>query len=54
MKFKPNPLLYGASEDFFSSFKLAVIMSDTVDSGALSRAVTAEAMSIPLWSSFAL
>ena len=39
MKFKPNPLLYGAEKDFYSSFKLAITMSDTVDHTALSRAV---------------
>ena len=41
MKFKPNPLLYGATEDFYSSFKLTVTMCDTVDREALSRAVEA-------------
>ena len=40
MKFKPNPLLYGAEKDFYSSFKLAITMSDTVDHTALSYAVT--------------
>ena len=39
MKFKPNPLLYGASIDFYSSFKLSVTMSDPVDHATLSRAV---------------
>ena len=39
MNFKPNPLLYGANKDFYSSFKLAVTMRDTVDHAALSRAV---------------
>ena len=39
MKFKPNPLLYGADMDFYSSFKLTVTMSDPVDHAALSRAV---------------
>ena len=39
MKFKPNPLLYGANKDFFSTFRLAIRMSDTVDYELLSRAV---------------
>ena len=39
MKFKPNPLLYGANEDFFSTFRLAIRMTDTVDHGILCRAV---------------
>ena len=39
MNFKPNPLLYGASEDFYSSFKLAITMSEPVDHAALSEAV---------------
>ncbi len=39
MKFKPNPLLYGANEDFFSIFRLAVRMKETVDYDLLSRSV---------------
>ena len=39
MNFRPNPLLYGAHEDFFSSFKLVVTMRDTVDHGLLRKAV---------------
>ena len=39
MKFKPNPLLYGANEDFFSTFRLAIRMKDTVDYEILSHAV---------------
>ena len=39
MKFKPNPLLYGASKDFYSSFKLVITMCESVDHKALSRAV---------------
>ena len=39
MKFKPNPLLYGANENFFSTFRLAIRMKDTVDYDLLSRAV---------------
>ena len=37
MKFKPNPLLYGANEDFFSTFRLAIRMKDTVDYDMLCR-----------------
>ena len=39
MKFKPNPLLYGANEDFFSTFRLAIRMKSTVDYEMLSRSV---------------
>ena len=39
MKFRPNPLLYGAATDFYSSFKLTVTMRDKVDHAVLSRAV---------------
>ena len=39
MKFKPNPLLYGANKEFFSTFRLAIRMKDTVDYELLSRAV---------------
>ena len=39
MNFKPNPLLYGATENFYSSFKLAITMRDFVDHAVLSRAV---------------
>ena len=39
MKFKPNPLLYGASGDFFSTFRLAIRMKETVDYDLLSRSV---------------
>ena len=28
MKFNPNPLLYGASGDFLSTFRLAIRMKD--------------------------
>ena len=41
MKFKPNPLLYGASRDFYSSFKLVITMCERVDHQTLSRAVAA-------------
>ena len=39
MNFKPNPLLYGANEDFFSTFRLAIRMKETVDYHLLSRSV---------------
>jgi hypothetical protein len=39
MNFKPNPLLYGATEDFYSSFKLAITMSAPVNYDALLKAV---------------
>ena len=39
MKFKPNPLLYGANGDFFSTFRLAIRMKDTVDYDLLSHTV---------------
>ena len=39
MNFKPNPLLYGASGDFFSTFRLAIRMKDTVYHGLLARSV---------------
>ena len=40
MNFKPNPLLYGANEDFFSTFRLAIRMKEVVDYNLLSRVVT--------------
>ena len=39
MKFKPNPLLYGASGEFLSAFRLAIRMRDAVDYDLLSRSV---------------
>ena len=39
MKFKPNPLLYGANEDFFSTFRLAIRLRDTIDYNLLYHAV---------------
>lgn len=39
MNFRPNPLLYGANEDFFSTFRLAIRMKSTVDFDVLSRSV---------------
>ena len=39
MNFKPNPLLYGANEDFFSTFRLAIRMNSPVDYELLARSV---------------
>ena len=39
MNFRPNPLLYGANKDFFSTFRLAIRMRSTVDYDVLSRSV---------------
>ena len=39
MNFKPNPLLYGANKDFFSTFRLAIRMNSTVDYELLARSV---------------
>ena len=50
MDFRPNPLLYGANEDFLSSFKLAVTMCSEVDHGALSRAVAGAMVRYPYFS----
>ena len=47
MNFKPNPLLYGVKEDFFSTFRLAIRMSETVDYGLLRRSVEQVAVRYP-------
>ena len=39
MNFKPNPLLYGANKDFFSTFRLAIRMNSPVDYELLARSV---------------
>ena len=39
MKFKPNPLLYGANEDFFSTFRLTIRLKDTIDYDLMYHAV---------------
>ncbi|MBR5528428.1 MAG: hypothetical protein IKV97_05430 [Clostridia bacterium] len=39
MNFRPNPLLYGAHEDFLSSFKLVISMRDNVEHDLLLKAV---------------
>ena len=50
MNFKPNPLLYGATENFYSSFKLAITMRDTVDHAILSHAVATAMTRYPYFS----
>ena len=50
MKFKPNPLLYGANKDFYSSFKLTITMRDSVDHKVLSHAVTVAMTRYPYFS----
>ena len=50
MNFKPNPLLYGANEDFYSSFKLAITMCDKINHAALSRAVAEAITRYPYFS----
>ena len=50
MNFRPNPLLYGAHEDFFSTFRLAIQMKDTVDHALLSRAVEQVMVRYPYFS----
>ena len=39
MKYKANPLLYGVNKNFFSTFRLAIRMKETVDYDLLSRSV---------------
>ena len=39
MNFKPNPLLYGANKNFFSAFRLAIRMKETVDHELLACSV---------------
>ena len=50
MNFKPNPLLYGANEDFFSTFRLAIRMKETVDYALLSRSVEQVMVRYPYFS----
>ena len=52
MKFKPNPLLYGASGDFLSTFRLAIRMKERVDYDILSRAVEKAMMRYPYFCVF--
>ena len=39
MNYRPDPLLYGAHKDFFSTFKSAITMRDDVDHRILLTAV---------------
>ena len=50
MKFKPNPLLYAANKDFYSSFKLAITMRDPIDYAILSKAVAVAMTRYPYFS----
>ena len=50
MNFRPNPLLYGAYEDFLSSFKLVVTMCDEVDHKLLLKAVHSAMKRYPYFS----
>ncbi|MBQ1230106.1 MAG: hypothetical protein IIX80_03625 [Clostridia bacterium] len=50
MNYKPNPLLYGANEDFLSSFKLVITMRSAIDYKALSQAVAAAMVRYPYFS----
>lgn len=52
MVFRPNPLLYGAQVDFFSSFKLVVTMCDMVDRDLLLKAVENAAKRYPYFCVF--
>ena len=47
MKFKPNPLLYGANEDFYSTFRLAIRMKDIIDYELLRCSVHKAAVRYP-------
>ena len=50
MNYKPNPLLYGADENFFSTFKIAVTMRSEVDHEVLSRSVDKAMVRYPYFS----
>ena len=50
MWFKPNPLLYGANEDFFSTFRIAIRMKETVDYEILSHSVEKVMVRYPYFS----
>ena len=52
MNYRPNPLLYGAHEDFLSSFKLVVTMRDDVDYNLLLNAVGSAMKRYPYFSVF--
>ena len=50
MNYQPNPLLYGANEDFLSSFKLTITMRAAVDHEVLSRSVARAMVRNPYFS----
>ena len=50
MNFRPNPLLYGANESFFSAFRLAIRMRDKVDYELLCRSVERVMVRYPYFS----
>lgn len=50
MNYIPNPLLYGVSEDFFSSFKLVITMREEVQHRVLCHAVSRAAVRYPYFS----
>lgn len=52
MNFRPNPLLYGAHEGFFSSFKLVVTMCDDIDHSILLKAVNSAMKRYPYFCVF--
>ena len=52
MKFKPNPLLYGANRDFLSTFRLAIRMKDAVDYDILSRSINKAMVRYPYFCVF--
>ena len=52
MFFKPNPLLYGAHEDFLSTFKLVVTMRDDVDRDLLAKSVNSAVKRYPYFCVF--
>ena len=50
MNYKPNPLLYGACENFSSNFKLVITLRSEVNHAALSRAVEKAMVRYPYFS----
>lgn len=50
MDFKPNPLIYGANEDFLSSFKLTITMNSLVQHKTLTDAVAKAMIRYPYFS----
>ena len=52
MNFRPNPLLYGAHEDFLSCFKLVITMRDKVDHALLLDSVNSAIKRYPYFCVF--